>query len=633
MHLVIEPGARLRDGSGAIVIVLQIVNDMTVIVRDFVQGTYRIVPIADLDHVSTPAETLPVDGTDDDQFNAMHAQYLALEPFLSQKRMDGKALAALAVQEDVSVSTLRRRIGRLTANKVLTSLVRKPRSDRGHKRLSVEVEKIVQKIIKTRYLKKQQRSVGRCHRELRTECEAKQLPVPSYGAFRNRILKLDPYEVDKARLGENQALAKRESRGTVPGANYPYALLQIDHTQVDVILVDDEHRLPLDKPWITVAIDVYSRMVAGLYIAFESPGMLGTGLCITNAMLPKDQLLRRLGLEGVSYPCFGKPAIIMVDNAKEFRGKDLARAGTQHHIDIRFRPIKKPQYGAHIERLMGTLAKEIHALPGTTFGDIKRREDYDSATQSAMTLSDFEKWLGNLIYRSYHNRAHSSLIKSPINQYLAGLVGSEDQIGSGRVTMLTDPDQLRIDFLPGISRTVQVDGVAIDKIAYYGDELRRWIGVREPNEITKARKFLFKRDPRDISTIWFYDPSLKRFLKIPYRDVGRPAISLWELRAVNKWLMDRGHEAQDEQQIFAGYAEMLRIENAAVRQTKAARVAQGKRRARQERLESEGVERKKLKNKGNADDGSSLADTTTDEPLDDGLESVRSFTEVIGMTR
>ncbi len=625
MHLVIEPGARLRDSSGTIVIVLQILNGTEVIVRDFVQGNYRVVPISELDHVTPPTLNVPVDGVDEDDLNLIHAQYLSLEPFLSQKRMDGKALAALAVQEGVSVSTIRRRIARLAANKVLTSLTRKPRKDRGHKRFDIEVEKIIQKIIKTRYLNKQQRSVIRCHRELKIACDAAKLPVPSYGAFRSRILKLNPYEADKARLGDNKALSKREVRGSVPGANYPYALLQIDHTQVDVILVDDLHRLPLDKPWITVAIDVYSRMIAGLYIAFESPGMLGTGLCITNAMLPKDQLLRRLGLDDVSYPCFGKPTIIMADNAKEFRGKDLAAAGKQHHIDIRLRRIKKPQYGAHIERLMGTLAKEIHALPGTTFGDINRREAYDSEAQSAMTLSEFEKWLGNLCYRTYHNRKHGSLDKSPLQQYLAGLVGSENQVGSGRVTLLTDPDQLRIDFLPGIWRTIQPDGVGIDKIQYYGDELRRWIGAKQPNDITKARKFLFKRDPRDISTIQFYDPSLKRYVKIPYRDASRPPMTLWELRAVNRWLKAQGLEAQDEEQVFRGYAEMLRIENAAVKQTKAARVAQGKRRAVKERLQSEGVERKKSSGKKTIGDSGSPIDPATEELLDDALESVLAF--------
>lgn len=36
-----------------------------------------------------------------------------------------------------------------------------------------------------------------------------------------------------------------------------------------------------------------------------------------------------------------------------------------------WRPVAKPRYGAHIERLLGTLNEEIHGLAGTTFSNPK----------------------------------------------------------------------------------------------------------------------------------------------------------------------------------------------------------------------------------------------------------------------
>jgi putative transposase len=42
-------------------------------------------------------------------------------------------------------------------------------------------------------------------------------------------------------------------------------VLQIDHTPVDVMVVDAERRLSIGRPWLTVAIDVASRMVAGFH--------------------------------------------------------------------------------------------------------------------------------------------------------------------------------------------------------------------------------------------------------------------------------------------------------------------------------------------------------------------------------
>lgn len=33
-----------------------------------------------------------------------------------------------------------------------------------------------------------------------------------------------------------------------PGAEYPLAVAQIDHTPMDVIVVDEEHRQPIQRP-------------------------------------------------------------------------------------------------------------------------------------------------------------------------------------------------------------------------------------------------------------------------------------------------------------------------------------------------------------------------------------------------
>jgi len=42
--------------------------------------------------------------------------------------------------------------------------------------------------------------------------------------------------------------------------------------------VDEEHRLPIQRPWLTVVIDVYSRMVLGFAIYLEKPSAFTAGL-------------------------------------------------------------------------------------------------------------------------------------------------------------------------------------------------------------------------------------------------------------------------------------------------------------------------------------------------------------------
>jgi putative transposase len=64
-------------------------------------------------------------------------------------------------------------------------------------------------------------------------------------------------------------------------------ILQIDHTLMDVEVVDREQRRSIGRPWLTLAIDVASRAVAGFSISLESPSALSVSLVLSHAVLPK----------------------------------------------------------------------------------------------------------------------------------------------------------------------------------------------------------------------------------------------------------------------------------------------------------------------------------------------------------
>ncbi len=55
-------------------------------------------------------------------------------------------------------------------------------------------------------------------------------------------------------------------------ADGPLALVQMDHMRLDIEVVEDTaDREPMGKPWLTVAIDVYSRAVLGFYLSILDP--------------------------------------------------------------------------------------------------------------------------------------------------------------------------------------------------------------------------------------------------------------------------------------------------------------------------------------------------------------------------
>ena len=373
------------------------------------------------------------------------------------------------------------------------------------------------------------------------------------------------------------------------------------------------------SPWVTLMIDVFSRMVLGYHISLDPPGTMSAGLCIANAMLPKEKILEKFGLKA-SWACWGKPTKIHADNAGEFRGKMLKRACKDYQTDLEWRPVKKPHYGAHIERLLGTILRKVHSIPGTTFSNIEERGKYDSEGNAILTMSEFEEWFLNYVTGVYHQKVHSSLKRSPIKQYELGILGNEEVVGRGLPRRITDEDRLLLDLMPYEERTIQEYGIVIERVHYFADVLRRWVKARDPQDQTKKRKFIFKRSPKDISVVYFLDPELNQYFRVPYRDTSRPPMSIWEFRRARKRLEDQGVKEIDEEMIFDSYARMLAIEANAAQETKRTR------RNRQRKVEDQKSPKPKtaddeVSNRSTAR-GSADVDDSVDVPPFDELEEL-----------
>lgn len=505
-------------------------------------------------------------------------RFTHLRPLLVAARRSRAMVEEVGRVLELHPATIYRLINAYERTGRISSLI-PPKRDggRGRTRLRPEVEKIVQDTIQTFYLSKQQRGMEQTCKEVERLCRNAGLEPPHYNTVRSRITALTDREKVARRRGERAAKEQFDpTRGHFPGADWPLAVIQIDHTQLDIILVDDVHRREVGRPWITLAIDVFSRMVVGFYVSFDPPGALSTGLCIAHAILPKETWLARHNIT-TSWPCWGIPRTIHADNAKEFRGNMLKRACEEYGIDLNWRPVATPHWGGHIERYLGTLLREIHSLQGSTSASPKERGEYDSEDESAMTLYELETWLANFITGVYHQRVHGALKMSPIRKYEEGIFGTKDRPGTGLPARVTDEDRLRLDFMPYVERTVQGYGVVIGEVHYYHDVLRRFINAADPENPKLKRQFIFKRDPRDISRIYFFDPELRQYFTVPYRDTSHPAISIWELREVRRQLEKEGRENVNEQLIFDTYERMRQQEERAVRETKRVRRARQRR--------------------------------------------------------
>ena len=546
-----------------------------VLVSDNETNQVKQAKITDLKPVplaQTPKPKADLNQISDAVWQAAERKYEIIRPLLEISGRTLKDVEARAKEYDIHAMTIYKWIRAYEAQGRITALQVNPRSDKGSAKLSKEVEVIIAATIESEYLTRNSKSISRICAEIRQKCENANLPAPHCNTVRKRIDQIS----DEVRLSRRKGRKTAEQqfspiRGHFPGADYPLSVVEIDHTKMDIILVDDIHRRPIGRPWITLAVDVFSRMAAGFYVSFDPPGALATGLCIAHVILAKDKWLIKHNVVS-EWPCWGLPKTIHMDNAKEFRGNMLQRACKEYGINLEWRPVARPHFGGHIERFVGTLMKEIHTLAGTTFSNTRERGDYDSEKSATMTLSEFEAWLATYIVDVYNQREHKSIGMAPIEKFREGIFGSDDQPGTGLPEKIADEDRVRLDFMPFEERSIQNYGVVIDDIHYYHDVLRRWIGEKDTDNPKAKRKFMFRRDPRDISTIWFFDPEVMEYYPITYRDTSHPPISLWEMREMQRQVKE-SRKAVDERAIFEAYERMREVEVEAHGKTKAARRA------------------------------------------------------------
>jgi len=586
-RVTIEPGSLVQSGD-RVFRVANLLDFESVIGIDVESGRSVPLRISDLSpvaHAESKADTeCDLEEISDGEWKIATERYEAIKPLLDKDSYSRAEVAARAKKIGMSTATLYRWIKRYSALQVLTTLLPRQRGwQQGNSRISADSEAVIHEVIEDFYLTPQRPRDQKVVVEVRRRCVMKGIKPPSPETIRLRLSRIP--EKDHLRGRGYREKAKNKflpAAGKFPNADYPLSVIQIDHTPADIILVDDVYRKPIGRPWITLAIDVYSRMVAGYYLSFDPPSETSVAMCVAHAVLPKDEWLL-LHKVDAQWPVWGIPKKIHVDNGADFRSNNFKKSCLMYGINLEFRPVKQPRYGGHIERMLGTLLREIHDLPGTTFSSIKDREGYDSEKHAVMTKSEFEEWLVGLICRVYHQRLHSTIGMKPLRKWEIGIFGSGDAPGVGLPPRPANKLVLLLDFLPAIERTVQTFGVTIDSMTYYAEALRPWINAVDP-ETGKKREFIFRRDPRDISTIWFFDPTLKQYFQIPFADQSLPSMSIWEYQLVKDKLKKEGRASINEHELARALTDLRSQVDQSMERTKKARRQAQRRREHEKKI-------------------------------------------------
>jgi len=200
-------------------------------------------------------------------------------------------------QEHHKRATLYRMIWRYrdggTVSSLLPRSVGRPKKSRS---LGPEREALIADTIRRFYLKPEKPKFGRLVQEIRLRCLEMGFAPANWRTIKSRVEDLDVRTVALRRKDEPAIKATKATPGHYVAAR-PLEIVQIDHTRVDVVVVDEETREPIGRPWITLAIDVFTRMVTGFHLTMAAPSRLSTGLALLHAVHDKTAWLRDREIE------------------------------------------------------------------------------------------------------------------------------------------------------------------------------------------------------------------------------------------------------------------------------------------------------------------------------------------------
>jgi hypothetical protein len=391
-------------------------------------------------------------------------------------------------------------------------------------------------------------------------------------------------EIERARGGQAMGIAwnkrAREQRFGGGGvAQEPVRFLQIvqlDSTPFPMVFVFDAvRRIPVGVPTITIALDIYTRVILGWDITYDPPSYASYMRTMLHTALPKrvpESFQWEPSIKAALAELCGKiVGWMLLDNALEQIGRAAQDAGGDIGFGVRWAGVKQPTHKPHVESCLETLQGILRdLLPGATWDiPLMREFDYDPKKHALVTLEQFREIFAEAVAR-YHTVEHSGLLnRLPLDVWL-------EQRAQHGLDWVTDADHFRravgeLDYV-----SFRGDGASIEGLKYgsdgsderyplSNDDILFNLGLaRGVASDTKKRTFdkvKVKYDPNDLSAAWLFDEHRREYVTIPCTARRYSEnLPLWLHNRLKEYAKEKRLKFESEHDMVAvrdSYAEMM----------------------------------------------------------------------------
>ncbi|WP_371855947.1 Mu transposase C-terminal domain-containing protein [Pseudomonas sp. HMSC072F09] len=421
-----------------------------------------------------------------------------------------------------------------------------------------DIERIFRRVIEERLLKEKHPSIPDAYasglnllRAVQPELPTSELPT--LGQFRYfygreyHFTDTLPRRMSAVDFAKDFRPLNSTSTTETLGPGYRY---QIDATIADIYLVSEHDRsLIVGRPVVYMVLDVFSRMVVGMYVGFEGPSWVSAMVALANTVADKVEYCRQYGLEidASDWPVKGLPDVILADKG-ELNGTKVEAFSQAFGVRIENAPARRGDAKGIVERYFRTVQERFKPYASGVVEDTtsRKRGGHDYRLDASLTLPEFTKIIIAGIL--HHNNFHT------LSKYdrAAGMPGDLPAIpvmlwnwGLASLTgrLRTAPEELVwINLLPHESATVSELGIRLFGCFYSCPEAIRegWFHRgqgRRPTGVTVAY------DPRSADHIYLRPSnSLKDYWVCDLADRSRRfrGMTFWDV-----WILSREERRSD----------------------------------------------------------------------------------------
>lgn len=435
------------------------------------------------------------------------------------------------------------------------------RSNRGKnstRRLRDEVENEIVKVIDY-YYGARGRDYNDAYGELREAIkklneklpEEKRFKYPRPEVLRRRIDKAMTFDNLARKTSRSEAWRKIHGHREHITAERPLELAIIDTTPLDVHCLDSKKLLGLGRPYLTVCVDVYSRMLLGYFITFEPPSLYSVLATLKRVNRHKGYVQKLYPQIKRPWDGWGCPTEILLDRDWAHQSPSFQHSMTNLGTDVHYAPADTPQYKAICERLFQTInTRLIHKLAGAVRYNVyvMRQVGLDPAKDALITLEDLNELLHEFIDDYIYDK-HDGLDAVPARIWQEGLVIQ-------RRRWIKDVGALdhvlgRVD-----TATISGNGIKFRNMRWHDESLTSLLlndlvryetkRSQDPRTFGQSRaRVIVKWNPADASSISVWNRGGE---PNPYW-VTMPNVKAEALKGLTFWHLDRIREFAEEQDL------------------------------------------------------------------------------------